>query len=428
MKFSPLDLAHLLCTLSVLLVAAHGIGYVFQKARQPIVIGEILAGILLGPSCLKLFAPNVSQFLFFENGPTAASLGMVYNLGLLLLMFSSGMEMESSFKKNENKTALFISIAGTVIPFLLSFILLQFIDLNRHIGSAANPTAFTMVFAIAVAVTSIPVISRILFDLNILNTSFARIVLSSALIEDVVLYILLSIALAMVGTGEGASFGVPTLLHLNPTSMLGIAYHIVVTGSFFATSLLLGPRLFSWLESFRFNLPRRRSPIGFLLLVMLFFSGMATMLGVAPMLGAFAGGIVARKGKEGAGESREAIKEFSFAFFIPIYFAIVGLKLDLIHHFNLPFFIWFFLSACVIKFVGIYSGARFAGEKSKAAFNLAVAMNARGGPGIVLASLALDAHVINEGFYTVLVMLAIVTSLLTGSWLGALVRRGHELR
>ncbi len=428
MSLSAIDIAHLVFAISILLFFAHGFGYIFQRIRQPQVIGEILGGIVLGPTFLKIVAPTWYQAFFFENTPTQIVLGAIYNLGLLLLMFCSGMEMVSSFRENEKKTALIISATGIIVPFIASFALLHFIDPQQHMGSAGNLTAFTLVFAIAIAVTSIPVISRILFDLKILDTSFARIVLSSALIEDVILYILLSIALAIVGTDGHAAFGLPALLNLDPTSNLGFAYHVVITLLFFGVSLALGPKIFNWLDSFRFNLPRRRSPLAFLLLILFLVSGMATLLGITPMLGAFVAGIVARKLRKDAEASRDAIKEFSFAFFIPIYFAIIGLKLDLVHQFDIVFFIGFFVSACLIKLLCVYGGSRLAGESSQASFNLSVAMNARGGPGIVLASLALDAHIVNEGFYTILVMLAIVTSLLAGSWLGYIVRRGAVLR
>ncbi len=428
MTLTALDIAHLIFALSLLMLAAHGLGYLFQRLHQPPVIGEILGGLLLGPTLFKMVMPSGYQFIFLENKPTQIVLNTYYNLGLLLLMFCSGMEMISNFRKDEKKAALFISAIGTFLPFIFSFVLLHFIDPHQHIGSANNLTAFTLIFAIGIAVTSIPVISRILFDLKILDTPFSRIVLSSALIEDVILYIILSIALAMVGTADKDAFGLPALLHLSPTSSLGLSYHVVVTLVFFGSSLLIGPRVFRWMDSFRFNLPRRRSPLAFLLLILFVMSGLATLLGITPMLGAFAAGIIARKLRGDAEVSRESIKEFSFAFFIPIYFAMIGLKLDLIHHFNLVFFIGFLVCACLIKVICVYAGGRLAGESPPGSFNLAIAMNARGGPGIVLASLAFDAHIINEGFYTVLVMLAIVTSLLAGSWLGFVVRRGGVLR
>ena len=112
-----------------------------------------------------------------------------------------------------------------------------------------------------------------------------------------------------------------------------------------------------------------------------------------------------------------ALTSFALAFFIPIYFAMIGLGLDLVHGFSVVFFAGFLFAACAIKAVSVFAGARLAGETSRLSLNLAVAMNARGGPGIVVASTAFAAGIISQPFYAVLVLLAIVTSLAAGAWL-----------
>ena len=116
------------------------------------------------------------------------------------------------------------------------------------------------------------------------------------------------------------------------------------------------------------------------------------------------------------------------AYFIPIYFAVVGLRLDLIEGFDLPFFVIFLAVACSAKALSVWVGARIAGESRAGARNLAIALNARGGPGIVLASVAFDAAIIDRTFYAVLVMLAVITSLIAGSWLERVIGSGSELR
>jgi Kef-type K+ transport system membrane component KefB len=163
--------------------------------------------------------------------------------------------------------------------------------------------------------------------------------------------------------------------------------------------------------------------------VLFVVTGLALSIGVAPVFGAFAAGIVAgtAQGDRAVG-ARRGIADFAFAFFIPIYFAIVGLQLDLIHRFDLPFFLLLLVLASAAKATSVYVGARAAGDGHVAARNLAVALNARGGPGIVLASVARDAGIINDEFYSSLVMLAIATSLAAGAWLERMVRTGSPLR
>jgi Kef-type K+ transport system membrane component KefB len=126
--------------------------------------------------------------------------------------------------------------------------------------------------------------------------------------------------------------------------------------------------------------------------------------------------------------ARASVKAFSVAFFVPIYFAVVGLQLDLLRDLDLLFFAGFLLLACVVKSASVYLGARLAGEAKSGAVNIAVAANARGGPGIVLASVTYAAGVISAPFCATLVMLAVVTSMLAGSWLSRVVRLGRPLR
>ncbi|MCG8419076.1 MAG: cation:proton antiporter [Proteobacteria bacterium] len=438
MSLTNSQTANILIALALLLVAAHGLGHLFAHYRQPRVIGEILSGLLLGPTCFGYLLPELQSMTFPSSDQvTFPVLGAVYQLGLLLLMFCSGVEVRSGLQPGERCTAVSITIAGTLIPFGLGLLFLELyqwtgfdvLDLRRFFGEANNGTAFLLVFAVAVAVTSIPVISRIMFDLGILETSFARIVLGAAVIEDILLYIVLAIAIGMVGGNSGEVAGLERMLGIDPLSGYAKLYHLVAPLALIGISLLLGPRLFQGIARFRYNILAKSSPIAFLLVFMLTMTGLCIFLGVTPMFGAFvAGMVVGARSDHWKSSPREAIKSFAFAFFIPVYFAIVGLKLDLIHAFEPLFFIIFLVFACGAKSLSVYAGACWAGERKQAAWNLAVAMNARGGPGIVLASVAYDAKVIGESFYVTLVLLAIVTSLLAGSWLERLVARGKPLR
>lgn len=438
MSLTTSETFHILVALALLLIAAHGLGHLFAYFRQPRVIGEILGGLLLGPTFFGYFFPEFQQAIFpSSDHVTAPVLGAVYQLGLLLLMFCSGIEVRSGFEPSERRTALAITLLGTLVPFGLGLLFLRLygwtgwalLDVHRFYGEADNNVAFLLVFAIAIAVTSIPVISRIMFDLKILETAFARIVLGAAVIEDIFLYVVLAIAIGMVGQHEGEVTGLFSLLQFDPQSGYAKLYHLLVPLAFIGASLLFGPRLYQFLARFRYNLLIKSSPIAYLIVFMLLMTGLCILLGVTPIFGAFvAGMVVGAHCQQADNPPPEAIKSFSFAFFIPVYFAIVGLKLDLIHAFEPLFFLIILIFACGAKSLSVYSGARLAQETKQGSWNLAVAMNARGGPGIVLASVAYDAAIISESFYVILVMLAIVTSLIAGSWLGKVVRSGKPLR
>jgi len=342
MTLAPADLGRLLVALALLLSAAHGLGYVFTRFRQPRVIGEILGGLLLGPTVFGALFPELQAVVFPESGSVPLVLDAIYQLGLLLLMFSAGVEIRGAFQAGERRTVAWVSGVGTVLPFLAGLGLLAFLDAERSRGPAATDASFLLVFAIAIAVTSIPVISRIMLDLGILETSFARIVLGVAVIEDVILYVLLAIALGLAARGSETIYGLPGLLDLDPSGGAGVAYHVVATLAFLGISLVAGPLVYRPALRFRYNVVRRGSAIGFQLVFMFLATAVAVFLGVVPLFGAFVAGIVvASSSVKGAGLARENIKSFSFAFFIPIYFAMVGLRLDLVREFDPLFFLWF---------------------------------------------------------------------------------------
>jgi len=427
--------AHLLAALAALLVAAHALGALFARFRQPRVIGEIAAGLVLGPTLLGHVAPGAESRLFPAAGVTPTVLGAVYQLGLLLLLFCSGAQIRSGHRRGENKTVGWVFSTGTILPFLAGLGLLQVLDLRSSWGPHANTASFLLIFAIAMAVTSIPVISKIMHDLGILDTSFARVVLGVAVAEDIVLYVILAVSLGLAQGGTGALFGLPALLGIGSGTPADMAYHVAATLAVLGAALTCGPRLYRAAATWRLNLIRQASPVAFDLALMLAVTLLCLFLGIEGFFGAFVAGVAVGRATETAAgkqttpatvtaagggiaaDSIRSIQGFAFAFFIPIYFAVVGLQLDLLHGFNVGFFLLFLLLACTVKAGSVYLGARLAGQASVSSWNLAVALNARGGPGIVVASVAYGAGIIDQSFYAVLVMLAIVTSLFAGSWL-----------
>jgi Kef-type K+ transport system membrane component KefB len=429
MTLAGTDVLRLLMALGLLVIAAHAVGHAFVMLRQPRVIGEIVGGLLLGPTVLGVVVPSWHDALFPEAGATASVLGWSYQLGLLLLMFCSGAEMRTAFRPGEARVVGLVTVLGVTVPFIAGLGVFLTIDPAGLAGPAADKTALTLVFSLAVAVTSIPVISRIMVDLGIIDTSFARVVLGVAVLEDLVVYVVLAFALGMVSAPGAAAFGLPALLGLAPGSGLGLTVHAGATVAFLGAMGLGGPRVFRWLRESRWNLVATSSPIAFHL-VFLFAGTLASLwLGITPIFGAFLAGIATSSAADAVSvEARESIKAFSFAYFVPVYFAIVGAQLDLLHTFRPWFFCWFLVFACVVKSASAYAGARLAGEPRHSSRYIALATNARGGPGIVLASVAFGAGIVSEEFYTSLVLLAIVTSMVTGSLLGRVVHSGGTLR
>lgn len=425
MTIQSVDLAHFLLAVTVILVAAHTTGYLFMLLRQPIVIGEILGGLLLGPTVLGQIAPGLQEQMFPKDGVVGAGIGVLYEAGLLLLLFLSGHEMMSYQGTVRRKSVAYMTIFGLVLPFAAGILVVRFVDTDNLTGPNGTKLAVGLIFAIAFAVTSIPVISRIMLDLGILQTGFARVVLSVAVIEDIVLYVALAVVLGMTQAQTGSSFGLWSLFD-NDAVVPSMIYYVVVSLVFFGVFLLFGRPAYRAVADSRVNAIELRSSVAFRLVFLLVMTLICVSLGINPVFGALVGGVVAARAdaqitdplrKARVDDAWGALSTFSLAFFIPLYFAGVGLKLDLARNFSILFFVVFFALACLVKLLSVWLGARLAGEPNRSAMDYAIALNARGGPGIVLATVTFAAGVISENFFTVLAMLAIVTSEASGAWL-----------
>ena len=173
---SNMELTRFFFAIVLLLVSAHWFGYIFQRFKMPRVIGEIVGGLVLGPTLLGFFAPNIYNWIFNAFEAEGKLISIIYWFGLVLLMFISGFEIQKSFSKGDKKTIFALLVGATAIPFLAGWIAPSFYDFSPLIGSAGNMLALKIVIAIAVAVTSIPVISKIFIDLKIMDTKFAKIV------------------------------------------------------------------------------------------------------------------------------------------------------------------------------------------------------------------------------------------------------------
>jgi len=405
------ELASILLILLLLVGLAQLLGYVFVRLRQPKVIGEILAGIVLGPSLLGRL-PALSTLL--HNAAHGRILTFIYWLGLLLLMFLSGAETRQLFTREERREVGWLAIVGTGIPFALALILGPWLIRPSLAGPHGNRVSLIIVLAVGVAVTSVPVVSKIFADLKILHTRFARLVLGVAVLEDIVLWLALAVATALAGKAA---------LNLREMSR-----HLLTTVAFFAIGLTLLPRLVKRINKSRFNVLAKHSPLAYAIAVLLAYCVVAGALDVSLVFAAFVAGFaVVHKKRQLFTEALDAIGKVSFAFFIPVYFASVGLKLDLIQGLSLRMIALFILGSCVVKILAVSLAGRFAGFRGLDLINLAITTNARGGPGIVLASVAFDAGIISAKFYTTLVLAAVLTSQVAGAWLDYVLRKGWPL-
>jgi Kef-type K+ transport system membrane component KefB len=393
------DLARFFLALVLVLTAALAGGHVFERLKLPRVIGEIAGGIVLGPSLLGLAAPEARAWLFGGAGHQAALLSAFYWLGLVLLMFTAGFRLQSRAEAEGRRIVLALVLGAVAVPFAFGFLAAPLVA----DAAKGDPLAFRLVMGIGAAVTSIPVIARLFLELRLMETRFARDVVAAATLQDLLLWVVLAVATAVQhGKAAGAA---------------DLAIVVGATVAFAALSLVLGPALVRFAGRFGARSFSEASLTGYALLVCLFFVAAASLLGINVVFGALVAGLViGRFASPHLAPVKQRIADIAIWFFVPIYFALVGVRLDLAHELDWALALGFVAATTAVKLVSVMLAARLAGAGAGRALDYAVAMNTRGGPGIVLASVAHAAGIIDDRMFTALVLASILTSLATGIW------------
>lgn len=389
-----------LIALALLLLFAFCFGTLMEKIKGPRVVGEILGGMILGGSCLFLLLPSLSEQIFFAYPEEGKVLNIFYQLGLIFLMFLSGYNTDIKVDKTNAKTISLVFIGATILPMAGS---IPFFGLFKEhfIGCINNETAYCLVFAIGVAITSIPVISKIFFDMGIMNTKFSNTVLTVSTFQDLCLWILLNVATRIAQSGE-----------IKLVEMIVIV--VVTIGIFVAIALI---------SRFIKQIKSEWKPVTFYSLsfvVLLLTCGLLYIAGINIMYSAFVVGYLIKAvfGTEETVKSRmHSLEHIAFSFFIPIYFALVGIQLNVVHDFSVPRFLLFFAIAFGLEFIGTWVLLLFSGLKMSTRLNFAITMNARGGPGIVLATVAYSYNIISLEFFTVLILTTMLSSMIAGYFL-----------
>src|SRR5437899_12153004 len=261
----------------LLLFTAHSFGFLFYEAKLLRVIGEIFVGLVLGPTFLAYVAPDAEHLVFGAFVSEGALISLISYFGLVLLMFISGFEIQTSFSREERKIATSFLVGATVVPFVIGMLVPYVYNFAPYSGLNGNSLSLAIIVGIGVSVTSIPVISKIFIDLRIMDTRFAKIVLAIATVEDVIQFGALAIATG-VGTSASASLSL-------------VVFTALVTVAFFAAALLLLPRMIRYTIRSRFNILIRTHPSRYALFLCFALVALASLLNVNIIFGAFLAGI-----------------------------------------------------------------------------------------------------------------------------------------
>ncbi len=389
----------LILQLVIILLIARLMGYLFQLIGQPMVIGEIVAGLLLGPSLLGAMAPGISEVIFPENSINI--LQHLSQLGLIFFMFIIGMELDTqAFKKSAN-AAILISVASIVIPFISGILLASYLYKDFAPGNIPF-TSFALFMGTTMSITAFPILARIVQERKLTKTLVGTMAISIAAIGDVVAWCMLAVVIAIVKSGG--------ISHSLVTIVLSVVY---IAGMFFVVKPLMFRigRVYASRESMS-------KPIVALVFLLILLSALATeAIGIHALFGAFMAGVVMPDNLSFKRVFTEKIEDVSLVILLPLFFVSTGLRTEigLINSTHL----WIVcglitLSAIIGKFGGTLLASRFSGLSWSHSLALGVLMNAKGLMELIVLNIGYDLGILSPEVFTMLVIMALATTLITG--------------
>jgi Kef-type K+ transport system membrane component KefB len=392
------NLPILLIQIAVILFLARLVGWLFGKIHQPQVVGEMVAGILLGPSLLGWVAPHLYSALF-----PADSLGYLNSLsqvGLILFMFLVGLELDPKVLRGRGHTAVLTSHISILTPFLLGALLALYLY-PRLSDDAVTFTHFALFLGTAMSITAFPVLARILTERKLINTQLGGVSIACAAVDDVTGWCLLAFVVLMARSNNAAMFG---------WVLAGVAAYLALV-------LLVGRRFLKRLEAMYEKRGLLTQNMMALVLLLLLASSWATeRLGIHALFGAFLIGAIMPKHPPFVHTLTEKLNDAAVVLLLPIFFAFNGLRtsIGLVNGAQMWFFLVLIILVAILgKFGGSTVAARLTGVSWREASALGVLMNTRGLMELVLLNIGLDIGVISPTLFTMLVLMALVTTLMT---------------
>jgi Kef-type K+ transport system membrane component KefB/nucleotide-binding universal stress UspA family protein len=395
------ELLLVLVQLSLLLFVARALGEVMRWLKQPPVIGELLAGVLLGPSVFGWLLPTAYKSVFPQIQLQADLLSAVSWLGVLLLLVVTGLETDLNLIIHKGKTALMISLGGIVVPFVTGFGLGWLLP-ERFLTNPDGRLVFSLFIATAMSISAIPVIAKVLMDLNLIRRDIGQVTLAAGMTDDTIGWILLSV---VAGLATSGTFNVGTLLSTILAAVIFLGFSLTVGKALMAYIL-------RWVDD---HIGGATASLSTVLILALAASALTHRLGLEAALGAFVVGILAGQAPRFNRQAGLTLELITAGFLAPIFFAAAGLKVNLLEMLNPRTFIVGMIVlaiACVGKFTGAYLGSRLGGLSHWEGLALGAGMNARGAMEIIVATIGLSLGVLTAPMYSIIVMVAIVTSLM----------------
>ncbi len=391
-------LSILLIQIIAVLLMVRLFGFLFKHIGQPGVIGEIVAGIVLGPSVLGYFFPDVFQALFPPESLT--NLELLSQVGLVLFMFVIGMELDFSVLKNKINETLVISHAGILVPFFLGIVASYWIY-EEYAAAQTAFLPFALFIGISMSITAFPVLARIIQERNMTKTSLGTLTIASAANDDVTAWCLLAVVIAIAKAGTFAS----ALYAIGLTALYIIIMFMVVR-----------PFLKKVGEVYANQEVINKTFVALILLILIISSTLTEIIGIHALFGAFMAGVVMPPSIGFRKVMMEKVEDIALVFFLPLFFAFTGLRTE-IGLINSPALWGVCLLLITVAVAGKLGGcavaARLVGESWKDSFTIGTLMNTRGLMELVALNIGYEMGVLPPSIFVILVIMALVTTFMT---------------
>jgi Kef-type K+ transport system membrane component KefB len=404
------DVVNLFLQLAAMLLLARVFAELARKVNQPSVVGEILAGILMGPTILGNFLPEIHTYLFDSNVNSNLALDGFVQISVVLLLFIAGLEVELNVVWSQGKNAFRIAVFSMLIPIICGFILAysfpEFLGLNIE-----EPFVASLFFGLSISITALAVVARVLMDLNVFKTHSGLLIIASAMIVDILAWIVFSIILSVSDTGQQG---------------LGVFWTIFLTLGFTFFMLTIGKgvigKTLPWINK---NLAWPGGLLSLALATCFLAASFTEFIGIHAIFGAFIIGVALGDSEHLSERAKEILHQFINNIFAPIFFVSIGLKVNFVEGFDPVIVGVVVVVGLLAKVAGGYYGSRLSGFPKWKAKLIGFGLNTRGSVDIILGLIALENGLIQEPMFIGLVILALISAISSGPLMKWAIQDNH---
>jgi Kef-type K+ transport system membrane component KefB/nucleotide-binding universal stress UspA family protein len=390
----------LLVQICLLIAVGRGLGEVMQRIGQPSVVGELLCGLLLGPSLFGWVWPEAQHAIFPSSPDQKALLDGIAQFGILLLLLLTGMATDLGLVRKVGKAAITISVAGIVVPFICGFALGELLPQNLLPHPEARLVA-SLFLGTALSISSVKIVAVVVREMNFMRRNVCQIIVASAIIDDTIGWIIIAIIFSIAAHGS--------------LDVYSVAQALFGTFAFLAISFTVGQRLvFRLIRWANDHLVSSAAVVTVILLLMSVMAMITHLIGVHTVLGAFVAGVLVGESPILTRQIDERLRGLISSLFMPVFFGLAGLSADLtvLKDPNLLILTAVLvLIASIGKFGGAFAGGTLGGLTRRESYALASGMNARGSTEVIIATIGLSMGVLSRNLFSMIITMAVLTTM-----------------